>query len=108
MTPTTPEGAPETGGALDPFRHSLDDVLDAFAAHEGDRYHGLRKLLPKLVQPSWHKHAHSGMYHENRHRHEQPSPAAEKAKRREQRKKTRFARALAGEHTRVSAPRAAA
>lgn len=82
------DGAPDSGGAVDPFQ-------------------GLWKLLPKLVQPSWHKHAHSGMYHENRHTHTEPeSPAVQKAKRREQRKQSRFARALAGEHTR--APRVAA
>lgn len=86
MTSIAPiDGAPdpESGGAVDPFQ-------------------GLWKLLPKLVQPSWHKHAHSGMYHENRHRHEAPSPAAEKAKRREQRKQSRLVRALAGQHTRVA------
>lgn len=88
MTTLTPsEGAPDDGGALDPFRE-------------------LWKLLPKLVQPSWHRHAHSGMYHENRHRHEKDSAAVVKAKRREQRKKSRLARSLAGEHTRT--PRAAA
>lgn len=89
MTTLAPgDGAPDSGGAVESFQE--------------DPYEGLRKLLPKLVQPSWHKHAHSGMYHENRHRHETPSPAVEKAKRREQRKKSRLGRALAGEHTRSS------
>ncbi len=67
-----------------------------------DAFEGLSKLLPKLVQPSWYKHVHSGMYHENRHRHEKPDPAVEKVKRRRARKQSRLARALAGEHTRAT------
>lgn len=87
MTTLTPsDGAPDSGGAVDPFA-------------------GLPKLLPKLVQPSWYKHVHSGMYHETRHRHvalEDTTAAVAKAKRRNVRKASRLARALGGERTRVT------
>lgn len=99
MTSTTPSGG-ATGirGAAASFSEAGDVILLTTA----DPYEGLKKLLPKLVHPSWHKHAHSGMYHENRHRHEADSVAVAKAKRRTERRQSRLLRALAGERTRVT------
>lgn len=108
MTSTTPSGgAPDSGGAAAPFVGPLGALLSEPAT---DPYAGLRKLLPKLVQPSWHKHAHSGMYHETRETkpaQESQDPAVLKVKRRKARKaekRSRIERALAFERTRVARP----
>lgn len=63
-----------------------------------------RTVLPQLKQPSWHLDAHRGEHFVA----EKLSPAGEKVRRRKARKAaSRLARALRGEHTRVTKARAA-
>lgn len=84
MTTTTSvspdEGPRDERWALDPFKD-------------------IRHLLPKLAIPSWVRLI--GKTAEVRRKAPKPSPAAERAMRRNDRKHSRFSRALAGEHTRA-------
>jgi hypothetical protein len=78
-TAITLDGAPDSGSAVGAYQH-------------------LAALLPKLAQPWWYKHAHSGRWTDEKERQAKDA-ATKKAERREARKADRLTRALAGEHT---------
>lgn len=75
-----------------------------FVPGDVDPYKDLRKLLPKLAKPSWVRLMGKKLAKPKRIA---PSVAAEKAIRRNDRKRSRIERALSGERTRVSRPKAA-
>lgn len=92
MTTTvcTTTGAPDAGAL--------------FVSGDADPYAEIRHLLPKLAKPSWVRLMGKTLA---KPKCVEASTAAKKAMRRNERKLSRFARALNGERTRVARPKAA-
>ena len=86
----------------------LDEGADFHESGALDPFKSLRELLPRLAQPFWYRHAHSGIWTDEKEAKAiEHGAAIAKAKRRDEKKRSRLARALAGEHTRACARAAA-
>lgn len=60
-----------------------------------------RSVLPQLKEPGWYRDVHSGRWIELGKKTAPASPAAERAKRRNERKVARLSRAIGGQFTRT-------
>ena len=79
----------------------LDEGADFHQSSALDPFKDLRELLPRLAQPSWVRLISN--QRELSKTHHAPSADAQRIIDRKARKRSRLARALAGEHTRVRA-----